>query len=448
MSRGILTALCLLGCAAQAAPRVEAHPSHVVLGRDGEVRIFVHPEKNAGELRWSVSAGRLVAMDGGDGARTFVWTPPDLRYPTRAVFAFWQEKAARPPEPAVLELPLLGRTELEMDTEPGAEVLVRVGASTFGPVRANKRGLVRVPIEVPPGAREAEVWATIGGQQTKRMVPLEVPVTRPIALALANDSVSPEGGYLIIARPEHVPSSDLSVTSDSARLEADPASGNFSVYRVVPHEGVSEVEISVRVGEEDVQWLRAPVVMPLPLAVSPEPEPTAPGSASGRLALQGQLGFFAAGGANLGPMLELGGAWRLPLWRERLSVEAGVGFRTVALSQPIDALGSLGSRVVAVPLFVALRGRVFSHGPWAVDARGGLGAVAFNHVVDAEFQPGFSEGGVGFDAFLGAQGSHRISSSAELLLELRGEWTRLRTPHLVATPGGLVMGLGVRWGLP
>ncbi|MGA9526394.1 MAG: hypothetical protein WBV82_33390, partial [Myxococcaceae bacterium] len=379
-------------------------------------------------------------------SRAFVWTPPDVRYPTRAQFAFWHDDGNHAPEPPVLELPLLGRTELEMATEPGAEVLVRVGASTFGPVRANKRGLVRVPIEVPPGVREALVLATVGGQQTQRAVPLEVPVTRPVAVALATEAIPAEGGYLIIARPEHVPASEVSVTSESARLEPLPSDRELSLYRVVPQEGALEIALSVRVRDNDAQWLRAPVVMHQPPGVTREPEPTSL-APSGRFALQGQIGFFAAGGANLGPTLELGGSWRLPLWGERLSVEAGVGLRTAALSQSVDALGSMDSRVVAFPLFVALRGRVFSRGPWAVDARAGVGAVPFTHAVDAQFQPDFSEGGVGFDAFLGAQGSYRLSS-VELLLDLRAEWTRLTTPYLVATPGGFVLGLGARWGLP
>ncbi len=449
MLRGFLTALWLFGCAAQAAPRVEAQPARVVLGRDGSVRVRVLPEQGGGALRWSTSSGQLLPAGEEDGAAVFLWTPPEFRYPSRGLLVFWQVDDGRTPDPVVLEIPLLGRTELEMDTEPGAEVRVRVGDATFGPILANQRGRVRVPIEVPPGIREAQVIATIGGLETNRTVPLEVPITRPVAVSLATESMSPDGGHLIVAHPESVATSAISISAENAQVEPLSGRRELSLFRVTPSEGASEIALSVRVLQDEPQSIRARVVAPPP---TPEPtEPTEPAvpTAAGRLALQAQVGVFAAGGANLGPTLELGAAWRLPFWGERLSVEVGAGFRTAGMSQSVVPLGLFESRLYAVPIFAAVRGRLFSRGDWALDARGGLGAVPFRHAVSAAFQPSLSEGGIGFDAFAGAQGSYRLSSlELELLLDVRGEWTRLRTPNLIATPGGLVLGLGARWALP
>jgi hypothetical protein len=163
------------------------------------------------------------------------------------------------------------------------------------------------------------------------------------------------------------------------------------------------------------------------------------------LSLGAELGFFAAGGANVGPSLDLGASFGTPWWDQRVSLDLGLGMRTAALSRRVGA-GLQDSRIWAFPLEAGGRARMFEDGPWAVDARAGLGMLAFQHRIDAPLQATFSETGLGFLAYAGVQGLYRIGST-ELLCDLRGDFARARTSHLDAFPGGLVLSVGARWGL-
>jgi hypothetical protein len=53
----------------------------------------------------------------------------------------------------VARLALHGTTEMPLRTSPLAQVTLRVGEQSFGPVAADKQGHVKIPIEVPPGVR-------------------------------------------------------------------------------------------------------------------------------------------------------------------------------------------------------------------------------------------------------------------------------------------------------
>ncbi|MFP2927359.1 hypothetical protein ACLESO_19610, partial [Pyxidicoccus sp. 3LG] len=64
-------------------------------------------------------------MEGGP-VRTFRWTPPSVRFPLVAVFAFWVERGAEPSDVAIARVPLLGKTRLDVSTAAGASVVVEV----------------------------------------------------------------------------------------------------------------------------------------------------------------------------------------------------------------------------------------------------------------------------------------------------------------------------------
>ncbi|MBI5500766.1 MAG: hypothetical protein HY907_11030 [Deltaproteobacteria bacterium] len=72
---------------------------------------------------------------------------------------------------------------LEVDTEPGAQVLVEIAGQTFGPVRAQGR-TATVPVEIPPGTEKARVIARdAAGNETTQNI--DLPRQRyPLALVL------------------------------------------------------------------------------------------------------------------------------------------------------------------------------------------------------------------------------------------------------------------------
>src|SRR5262245_55174398 len=120
-----------------AAPEVTFQPNQVVLGADAKVEVEVRSQ-DLPHLRSYASTGTLSPrQDAGPGVVRFTWTPPEVRYPHMAILLFWSERGTAVPELTVARIPLLGRTELTVKTEPRAEVHVEIGDRTFGPRRAD-----------------------------------------------------------------------------------------------------------------------------------------------------------------------------------------------------------------------------------------------------------------------------------------------------------------------
>lgn len=428
--------LLLTATAASAAPRVTADRDRVVLGDQAEVTLRV---ESAVPLRSSASSGQLQCISSSGGEQVFRWTAPDLRYPTHAVLLFW-EAASPMPDVAAVDLQLLGRTVIEMDTEPFASVSVRVGGETFGPVKANAHGRVKVPVEVPPGVRSAEAIAVARGQRTSRTVPLEVPKTTPFAIAAGPLTLREgEHGWLLAASSPDASASNLKAHAEGARIESASHSEGREVWTVAPQTGASSVQLTV--GAAGAGGERHTIA----LGAAAAQEVTVPSSiAVSRVTPQLLAGVFYGGGANVGPMLELSAGMKLSVFPNWLTVELATGARRATLSGNPDGLGGSTSTLWAVPLELGARGRVLRADPFALDLRAGAGPLFFRHSFDASFQPAFTESGVGFEAFGGAEGAWRLGP-VEALLEVRGSFARVRTPHLIAHPGGLGVMVGARW---
>jgi hypothetical protein len=213
-----------------------ATPSQVVLGRDKVVTVQVKVPRGTPPLRAMASSGSLQPLPAtARGVYSYRWVPPDIRYPLLAVLAFWVDSPEGPPEVTTVHVPLLGRTTLNVETDVGArvEVVVQIAGMRFGPVRTNRKGHVQVPVEVPPGVRQAHVLATVKGQQINRTVPLDVPPERPLLALLSPDVIPPDGtGWLTLLGEGPAPSAQVDVQVQGGRLEEHkPAPG---VFRVKP----------------------------------------------------------------------------------------------------------------------------------------------------------------------------------------------------------------------
>lgn len=438
-----------------AQPAIEIAPERFVLGVQTSAELQVHGLEKHADLRFAASSGTLSAVGERRGVYALRWVPPEVRYPSWVVLLVWDARD-REGRVAVARVPLWGRTELEMSTEPNAEVRVEVGGQSFGPVRADARGRVQVPIEVPPGVKGAQVIATApGGRQLTRTVPLEVPRARPFAVALGPEPMPPSGGWLVAA----VAGEDgarVTANAQGAALERTPGGEGVSRYEVRPEAGAAEVAVSVAVGGAEARRARVEVGERAPeterearrrsrRALGGDDEEGA-GSlqqSEGQWPVHALVGAYDARGANTGVAIEAGVGRVLPFWDGRAAAELNLGLRTGRF-EGAARLGRLESSLVAVPVTLSGRALLFSAGPFSLHARGGGGAVPYQQTIRAEFQPRASVLGLGYELFAAAQASI-LAGPVEVVAEGRGAWARVRSPQLEAMPGGFTGSVGVRW---
>lgn len=219
--------LLLLAAPVWAAPpgvTVSWTPERVVLGQDSQVTVEVRVPPGSGPVRGAASSGAFSQqrVEGGE-VRAFQWTPPPVRHPLVAVLAFWLEGGAElPPEWAVVRIPLLGKTQLDVTTDAEASVVVEVAGRRFGPVQADERSRARVPVEVPPGVRSATVLATRDTLRTRAVIPLDAPEDAPLVAALTPSPLPEEaGGWLLVAGEEGLGPEELEVSAEGATCVYD-----------------------------------------------------------------------------------------------------------------------------------------------------------------------------------------------------------------------------------
>ncbi len=163
MTLAALVLLAPAGAAAQRVLDVRATPARVVLGETRQVRITV---RGAGALRAVANVGTVSGVSGGSAT----YTPPDGRQPRVAVILVYGDGVA-----GAVAIPLVGKTDLPVTTEPNALVTLEAGGRSFGPVRADDRGRATIPIELPPGIRTGTVVARDpAGNETRRPAQLGV----------------------------------------------------------------------------------------------------------------------------------------------------------------------------------------------------------------------------------------------------------------------------------
>jgi hypothetical protein len=458
----LLLLLALPSLAAAAPFPATATPAQVVLGRDKAVVVQVKVPRGTPPLRAVASTGSLMPLPTtARGVYSYRWVPPDIRYPLLAVLAFWVDAAEGPPEVTTVHLPLLGRTDLAVNTDVGgAEVVVQVAGMRFGPVTTNRKGHAKVPVEVPPGVREALVLATAKGQQTRRTTPLDVPPERPLVAVLSPD-VLPVGGtgWLTLLGEEPVPAAEVDLRVQGATVEERGP----GVFRVKPEAGARTVVVDAhRKDGTGAARIMAPVDAPIvardlpptPPPVEPPPAKPAPGVdwsqylSRHHLSLHLMAGGFFAGGDNRGPQLSLGLGYRLPPLGGRFTLEVEGGLRQ-SMSQP--SLGPEGprldSRVVGLPLLLSARVLAFERGPLSLHGRAGAGILYYDQrVTSTSFNGELIHQGNTLMAFVAAQAAWRLGP-VSALLELRGSHAAVQTREVDAQLGGLSASLGVRYAL-
>lgn len=439
----LLPLLLTTSMAVAAPPGVTATPARVVLGKDAEVVLEVRVSQDAGPVRASASSGTFARDSVAEGAvRTFRWTPPDVRYPLDAVLLFQVDgPEGKPPEVARVRIPLLGRTTLDVTTNPGAEVVVEIATTRFGPVRANARGQASVPVEVPPGEKLARVLATRGELRTDRTTPLAVPPHQPLVAMLTPSPMPSQGGWLVVAGADDLTPADLDVSVEGARVE--PVGGSPATFRVRPAADASRVSVQVR-RKKAPDTASTSVEVRSATAEPASPPPSEVARAGGNLGFHLLAGGAFAEGANTGLTAALGASYRLPVWGGRLAAELEAGFRQASL-EAVDAFGvTRHSRVLAGPLLASARLTALEAGAFSLYARVGAGVMPFEHEMTTDFQNDVRESKLEPMAFLAAQGAYRFGALSALV-ELRGAYGPVSTPWLDAQLGGIAVMLGMRY---
>jgi hypothetical protein len=135
--------------------------------------------------------------------------------------------------------------------------------------------------------------------------------------------------------------------------------------------------------------------------------------------------------------------YRLPLLGGRLAVEAELGLRSQAVSLILPQ-GTIHSSILALPVDLSVRERLLELGRLSLDLRLGGGVLPLRDELTADFQHGYTESSVGWEAFAAAQVAWRLAP-IELYFELRGTVSAAKNVDLPNTlPGGLLIALGVR----
>jgi hypothetical protein len=215
---GPLAVLGLAALAAGANVELRSEPGHLLSGGAGQARILIEVQGLAQGAKVSLTAsagtvGEVTSLGGGRFQAIF--KPPPERYPRIALLRALVEGG---PErlSGWLAVPLYGSETLELETEPNAKVEVVVATRTFGPIAANARGKVAVPVVVPPGVGFATIRSTdrLGNQKERQFNLRPPPFLRVGIVPLGRD------GSASWADPDPLPLELYAVRPDGQPLAA------------------------------------------------------------------------------------------------------------------------------------------------------------------------------------------------------------------------------------
>lgn len=301
------------------AAALSAQPARLVLGKDAGAELEVEAPAGA-KVTFSSSVGVVGPPQRKGLVVRARFSPPALHAPSVAL-VLAQIEAGGARELQWLSIPLTGSDTMEIETRPGSSVQATVAGSLVGPVSADRKGIVRLPMVVPPGVQSATLRITDTlGNVSERPLDLDPPPFSRLRVAARQASasaVTPAEVEIFVVKPDGNP-------DDDARVELASAAGGETEMRGRIAPGVYLAEYTPPEGRTGVVELSAKAAGQLAtteLAV----RPVAPGetrsfrrnsSSAGKLSVGMLLGGGSTwNGAALGAVL-LEGALRpgeLPL---------------------------------------------------------------------------------------------------------------------------------------
>jgi hypothetical protein len=203
--------------------------------------IGVQPKKSkVAHVRLWTSLGNVSeARDGARGDVEATYTPPAAGPPTYAVIGAWDDDTG---EVAVATVELEASTEIPVETEPAARVIVTV-ANHRVTTHADTRGRAAAMVLVPPGVSRARVTAQdAAGNITVAEVPLDIPPPDRVWLVERAPPTADKAQLYAFTLAPDVP--DVSTPGSSARTTVSTHPG----VAVVKVTGNGDVTLVARVG--------------------------------------------------------------------------------------------------------------------------------------------------------------------------------------------------------
>jgi hypothetical protein len=282
------------GASLAAPPRVRIEPASIDLTPAGpSARPVVDITGAAKPPVLYVNVGGVGApVAAGPGRWRAELLAPEQWFPQMAVVLVVADEGTE-----AAYLPMRGRAELPVESDPGAEIEVMIEAARFGPVRADGRGRASVPIVVAPGQKRATVRSTRAGKSTVREVDIPLPgyprATTSLPAAPAAGAALTLSCAAVDADDRPAPATEL-VVSFAGRAVAAAARGAVAEARVVVPTRAG-LELAVACGTRRALAQSQPRVAP---------------AAPSRLAVRGLPGTLRVGtGASLAVEVDATDPW-------------------------------------------------------------------------------------------------------------------------------------------
>jgi hypothetical protein len=310
------------------AAALTAQPARLVLGKDAGAELEVQAPAGA-KVVFSSSVGTVGPPQRKGPVVRARFTPPALHAPSVAL-VLAQIEAGGARELQWLSIPLTGSDTMEIETRPGATVQAIVAGTQVGPVSADRKGIVRLPMVVPPGVQSATLRITDTlGNVSERPLDLDPPPFSRLRVAARQPSASaaaPAEVEIFVVKPDGTP-------DDDARVELTSSAGGETEMRgrigpgvylagYLPPEGrtgsvelsakaegqLATTEVAVRAlapGETRASWRNSSRTGKLSVGILVGGGSTWNGAAAGTLLLEGALRL---GELPLEATLDLGGS--------------------------------------------------------------------------------------------------------------------------------------------
>lgn len=300
--------------AAWCALTVALSPARVQIGADrstASARVVVSGAPKQAHVRLWTSLGTVTEARAVAGGQVeAIYRPPSAGPPAWAMIAAWNEDTG---EVGVASVELEARTEIPVDTEAHAQVVVAV-ANHRATARADTKGHAVATVWVPPGIRSARVTAhDAAGNTTAADVAFEVPTPERVWLIDSGGGGGDVARLYAFALPPSVP--EVRVDGLVATVSRQPGVAEVTVR------GRGDAVVVAKVADAQVRHeLHLPVAAPPPSGVVVAVAPG--GFADPRDELGASLGGrFTASLVGLAAT----GEWRRRLGRSRFHLGVDVG---------------------------------------------------------------------------------------------------------------------------
>lgn len=185
---------------------VTANPPQLVLGQDTEATLSFTLEGPAGQplhgadLVIHASSGEVTNVtDMGGGRFTARFVPPRVNFPQLVLLTVADRRdPSRTYGHAVI--PLNGKTDYPVKSQPNGSVILRIAGRDFGPVNTNAEGRAAVPVVVPPGIDKATLVSVVNGASKEESIDLRVPETKRLKLLPLHPGAPADGSLKLPVR--------------------------------------------------------------------------------------------------------------------------------------------------------------------------------------------------------------------------------------------------------